>query len=89
MIEPTIGELASGLVGVGRMAEPEDILSFIEKNILQQLPLNGKQVLILDQCDMLKDDLLLYDITRDERLSNVCVFMIANKQSFITQTLRK
>jgi len=46
MIPATSGELASGLVGVGRMAEPEDILSFIKKNILQQLPLNGKQVLI-------------------------------------------
>jgi len=46
IIPATSGELASGLVGEGRMAEPEDILTFIEKDILQQLPLNGKQVLI-------------------------------------------
>lgn len=46
MIPATSGELASGLVGEGRMAEPEDILTFIKKNILQQLPLQGKQVLI-------------------------------------------
>ncbi|RLD30217.1 MAG: bifunctional phosphopantothenoylcysteine decarboxylase/phosphopantothenate--cysteine ligase CoaBC [Bacteroidetes bacterium] len=46
MIPAASGELASGLVGEGRMAEPEDILAFIEKDILRDLPLNGKQVLI-------------------------------------------
>jgi len=40
------GELASGLVGEGRMAEPEAILSFIEKEILSNLPLQGKKVLL-------------------------------------------
>ncbi|MDO1500248.1 bifunctional phosphopantothenoylcysteine decarboxylase/phosphopantothenate--cysteine ligase CoaBC [Winogradskyella maritima] len=46
MIPATSGELASGLVGEGRMAEPEDIIDFIEKDILKQLPLRGKKVLI-------------------------------------------
>ncbi|MCH4552996.1 bifunctional phosphopantothenoylcysteine decarboxylase/phosphopantothenate--cysteine ligase CoaBC [Aestuariibaculum lutulentum] len=46
MIPATSGELASGLVGEGRMAEPEDIVSFIENDILNQLPLRGKKVLI-------------------------------------------
>lgn len=46
MIPAGTGELASGLVGEGRMAEPEDILEFIEKDILDQLPLRGKQILI-------------------------------------------
>ncbi|WP_336128737.1 bifunctional phosphopantothenoylcysteine decarboxylase/phosphopantothenate--cysteine ligase CoaBC [Mesoflavibacter sp. CH_XMU1422-2] len=46
MIPATSGELASGLVGQGRMAEPEDIVSFIEKDILNGLPLNGKKVMI-------------------------------------------
>lgn len=46
MIPATSGELASGLVGEGRMAEPQDILSFIEKDILDKLPLRGKKVLI-------------------------------------------
>lgn len=46
MIPATSGELASGLVGEGRMAEPEDIVDFIEKHILNQLPLKGKKVLI-------------------------------------------
>ncbi|WP_431109493.1 bifunctional phosphopantothenoylcysteine decarboxylase/phosphopantothenate--cysteine ligase CoaBC [Winogradskyella poriferorum] len=46
MIPAGTGELASGLVGEGRMAEPEDIVSFIEKDILSQLPLHGKKVLI-------------------------------------------
>jgi len=38
--------LASGLVGEGRMAEPEDIVSFIENDILSKLPLRDKKVLI-------------------------------------------
>lgn len=46
MIPATSGELASGLVGEGRMAEPEDIVSFIENDILDKLPLRGKKVLI-------------------------------------------
>ena len=46
MIPATSGELASGLIGQGRMAEPEDIVLFIEKDILNGLPLNGKKVMI-------------------------------------------
>jgi len=46
MIPATSGELASGLIGEGRMAEPEDILSFIENDILSKLPLKDKTVLI-------------------------------------------
>lgn len=46
MIPAGIGELASGLVGEGRMAEPKDIVDFITNDILDQLPLNGKSVLI-------------------------------------------
>jgi phosphopantothenoylcysteine decarboxylase/phosphopantothenate--cysteine ligase len=46
MIPATSGELASGLVGEGRMAEPEAIIEFIEKDVLDQLPLRGKKVLI-------------------------------------------
>ena len=45
-IAPTSGELASGLVGEGRMAEPEDIVAFIEADLLQKLPLKNKKVLI-------------------------------------------
>lgn len=37
------GELASGLSGEGRMAEPEEIINFIKKDISSQLPLNGKK----------------------------------------------
>ena len=46
LIPATSGELASGLVGEGRMAEPEDIVSFIEKDIHSKLPLKGKKVII-------------------------------------------
>jgi Phosphopantothenoylcysteine synthetase/decarboxylase len=45
-IPATHGELASGLVGQGRMAEPEDIVSFLENDILRSLPLRGKRILI-------------------------------------------
>jgi phosphopantothenoylcysteine decarboxylase/phosphopantothenate--cysteine ligase len=40
------GELASGLSGEGRMAEPENIIQFIEKDLESKLPLKGKKVLI-------------------------------------------
>ena len=46
LIPATSGELASGLIGEGRMAEPEDIVSFIEKDIRSKLPLKGKKVLV-------------------------------------------
>lgn len=46
LIPAGTGELASGLVGEGRMAEPEEIIDFVEKDILNQLPLNGKKILI-------------------------------------------
>ena len=45
-IPPTSGELASGLTGEGRMAEPEDIVSFIEDHITEALPLRNKKILI-------------------------------------------
>ncbi|SHG24920.1 bifunctional phosphopantothenoylcysteine decarboxylase/phosphopantothenate--cysteine ligase CoaBC [Flagellimonas flava] len=46
MIPAESGELASGLHGEGRMAEPENILDFITSNLSKELPLNGKKVLI-------------------------------------------
>ncbi len=46
LIPAASGELASGLVGEGRMAEPEDILSFIEADIALKLPLKGKKFLL-------------------------------------------
>lgn len=46
MIPATSGELASGLSGEGRMAEPEDILKFIEDHLAENLPLRNKKVLI-------------------------------------------
>lgn len=45
-IPPTFGELASGLEGEGRMAEPEEIITFIEHHLAAGLPLRGKKVLI-------------------------------------------
>ena len=40
------GELASGLSGEGRMAEPENIVAFLENDLLERLPLKGKKILI-------------------------------------------
>ena len=40
------GELASGLVGKGRMAEPEEIVSFVRDELYKTLPLKGKKILI-------------------------------------------
>ena len=46
MIPAASGELASGLHGEGRMAEPEVIIKFIEADILNKLPLNKRKVLV-------------------------------------------
>ena len=46
MIPAEHGELASGLSGEGRMAEPENIITFLENHLFQQLPLKGKKILI-------------------------------------------
>ncbi|OAB29821.1 phosphopantothenoylcysteine decarboxylase / phosphopantothenate--cysteine ligase [Flavobacterium fryxellicola] len=40
------GELASGLSGEGRMAEPEHIVAFITDDLNSKLPLKGKKILI-------------------------------------------
>jgi phosphopantothenoylcysteine decarboxylase / phosphopantothenate---cysteine ligase len=40
------GELASGLYGEGRMAEPGDIISFIEKHFFSDKDLAGKRALV-------------------------------------------
>jgi phosphopantothenoylcysteine decarboxylase/phosphopantothenate--cysteine ligase len=46
MIPAETGELASGLSGEGRMAEPENIIAFIENDMEGKLPLRGKKILI-------------------------------------------
>jgi phosphopantothenoylcysteine decarboxylase/phosphopantothenate--cysteine ligase len=40
------GELASGLIGEGRMAEPENIVQFIKQYFESNLPLTGKKVIV-------------------------------------------
>jgi phosphopantothenoylcysteine decarboxylase / phosphopantothenate---cysteine ligase len=46
IMQPGTGELASGLYGEGRMAEPEEIISFLEKQFSDNLPLKGKKALV-------------------------------------------
>lgn len=46
MIPAESGELASGLSGEGRMAEPENIVQFLVNDLESKLPLKGKKVLI-------------------------------------------
>ena len=46
IIPPGDGELASGLSGEGRLAEPEEILAFLEAHFSTSRPLAGKQALV-------------------------------------------
>lgn len=46
IIQPGDGELASGLHGVGRMAEPEEIVGFLQADLKKKLPLSGKKALV-------------------------------------------
>jgi len=46
IINPVYGELASGITGEGRMAEPEDIFKFISGLLLRKKDLDGKRILI-------------------------------------------
>jgi phosphopantothenoylcysteine decarboxylase/phosphopantothenate--cysteine ligase len=46
MIPAENGELASGLSGEGRMAEPKNIIAFLEADLSARLPLRQKKILI-------------------------------------------
>lgn len=46
LIDPTHGELASGLTGTGRMAEPEEIVAHLEVFFAIRQKLKGKTVLV-------------------------------------------
>jgi len=46
VIEPKDGELASGLVGQGRLAEPEEIVDFLVSEIRKDLSLLNRKVLV-------------------------------------------
>ncbi|MCU0419168.1 MAG: bifunctional phosphopantothenoylcysteine decarboxylase/phosphopantothenate--cysteine ligase CoaBC [Cyclobacteriaceae bacterium] len=46
LIQPGYGELASGLVGPGRMAEPEEIVAALQRFFQNRQTLQGKQALV-------------------------------------------
>ena len=46
IIEPESGELASGLIGKGRLEEPEKIVSFITDYFARQADFKGKKVVV-------------------------------------------
>jgi phosphopantothenoylcysteine decarboxylase/phosphopantothenate--cysteine ligase len=46
IIEPTEGELASGLCGAGRMEEPEELFNIIQEFFKKKTKLSGKKVLV-------------------------------------------
>lgn len=46
ILDPGFGELASGLVGTGRMAEPEEILAELDNYFSARNSLKGKKVLV-------------------------------------------
>jgi phosphopantothenoylcysteine decarboxylase/phosphopantothenate--cysteine ligase len=46
LIPPGTGELASGLHGEGRMAEPEEVLAFVAADVKKKLPLADQKMLV-------------------------------------------
>lgn len=46
VIEPVYGELASGLFGMGKMAEPEDMFEVLKKHFEKKKDLKNKKILI-------------------------------------------
>lgn len=46
LIEPAHGELASGLIGTGRMSEPEEIFNHLERFFSEKKKLSGKKALV-------------------------------------------
>ncbi|WP_299284652.1 bifunctional phosphopantothenoylcysteine decarboxylase/phosphopantothenate--cysteine ligase CoaBC [uncultured Mucilaginibacter sp.] len=46
LIKPAYGELASGLVGEGRLAEPKEIVEFLNQSFGKMLLLAGKKALV-------------------------------------------
>jgi len=46
LIPPAHGELASGLIGEGRLPEPEDIINFLNNYFSKKLRLSNKNILI-------------------------------------------
>lgn len=46
VIAPAEGELASGLIGPGRMAEPEEIVAFLSTEVCKGLPMLGLKALV-------------------------------------------
>jgi phosphopantothenoylcysteine decarboxylase/phosphopantothenate--cysteine ligase len=46
MVSPGFGELASGLHGEGRMAEPEEMIAFLSVDIKKKLPLANQKILV-------------------------------------------
>jgi phosphopantothenoylcysteine decarboxylase / phosphopantothenate---cysteine ligase len=46
LIDPEFGELASGLTGKGRMAEPEEIIRYLDSFLQNQNSLKGKKALV-------------------------------------------
>ncbi len=46
IIDPADGELASGLIGTGRMAEPEEIITYLKSHFNEKKKLSGKKALV-------------------------------------------
>jgi phosphopantothenoylcysteine decarboxylase/phosphopantothenate--cysteine ligase len=46
LIPPGSGELASGLYGEGRMAEPEEVTAFISADLKKKLPLANQKIMV-------------------------------------------
>lgn len=87
------GELASGLSGEGRMAEPENILAFVSAYWEQKLPLRGKKILITagptyEAIDPVRyignhaSGKMGFDIAREAAQQGATVFLVSGPSKF-------
>lgn len=60
IIEPGNGELASGLIGKGRMAEPEEITAYMQEFFKKKFSLKGKKAIITTGGTVEKIDAVRY-----------------------------
>lgn len=79
IINPQKGELASGLYGIGRMVEPNDIVDKIESDLLSDFPLRKKRILITGGGTIERIDDVRYISNFSSGKMSVALAKVANK----------
>lgn len=72
IIEPNCGRLACGDIGKGKMAEPEEILEYIVKEIMCEKDLLGKKVLVTAGPTIEKIDDVRFLSNHSTRENGIC-----------------